>query len=216
MKLFNYKIKTAKKLSRKAGFTLIEMLVAVFVFSVIMTISTGAIFSIVSANKTSQALKSVLDNLSSAVDSMSRNISYGTMYNCSGDPGQEIDFSKSTSCLDGDKIFAFTDKDGHYVSYFFDDTNGVLDGVLQRCEGSVPDGNCTQLTAPEVHIKDMKFYVAGAGPSIDEGQPSLRVTISGYAQSGSSKSEFNLQTMISQRSLVCKQEMKAAGLCGQP
>lgn len=211
MKLFNHKIKTANKLSKKAGFTLIEMLVAVFVFSVIMTISTGAIFSIVSANKTSQALKSVLDNLSSVVDSMSRNIRYGTVYNCSNDP-VDVDFTNSASCPDGGKVFAFTDKDENNVLYYFDYDETKAEGVIQRCDGALGTNNCTQLTAPEVHIKDMKFYVAGAGLD-DEGQPSLRITISGYAQSGSSKSEFNLQTMISQRALVCKQDMIDAGLC---
>ena len=184
--------KKHKKITKK-GFTLIEMMVAVFVFSAVMVIAVGAIFSIVSANKTSQALKSVLDNLNSAMDSMSREIRYGTNYHCENAflPAGECDSSG----------FTFTPKP---------DSNGVVSGGDTTYRFDSPSAaiyvNNTgdqQLTASEVVIQDMKFYVKGNDDDPDSGQPRVLITISGYAKSGLNKSYFNLETMVTQRAMVC-------------
>lgn len=198
---------------KKKGFTLIEMMVAVTVFSIVMTIATGAIFSIVSAYKTSQALKSVMDNLSSALDTMSRDIRYGTIYNCGNTSG---DFTQSASCSDGgDTKFAFVarptlaDPNGAHVIYEFqiDSSSGDNPGSIYKCINNNLPENCIPLTAPEVHITDMHFYVQGAG-ALEAAQPKLLITISGYAQAGSNQANralFNIETMVSQRSLtMCK------------
>lgn len=191
MNFINHKIKS--KRSRKAGFTLIEMLVAVFVFSVIMTIATGAIFSIVSANKTSQALKSVLDNMSSALDSMSRDIRYGGNY-----------FASS------EKEFSFEDRNGNPVIYVFDPPNlssSLLpDEAVFRCDGSISDRTCFRLTAPEVHVRKMSFYVKGEDAG-DQSQPRLLMIIDGYAKAGSAQTDFNIETMVNQRNLMCKYDV---------
>ena len=202
IKLPNYK--------KTKGFTLIEMLVAIFVFTAIMTIATGAIFSVVAANKTSQALKSVLDNLSGALDSMSRNIRYGDNYIC-GDPG--VDFDHGRSCPEGsggDTEFAFTDKDGDHVIYVYNPAiisqTGTNPGIF-RCLDSVGDNTCTRLTAAEVNISDMHFYVQGAN-SNELRQPQLLITISGSAQAGPNPAKFNIETMIDQRNLTfCKTDI---------
>lgn len=188
-----------KTYKKEYGFTLIEMLVAVFVFSIIMTIATGAIFSIVSANKTSQALKSVMDNLSSALDSMSRDIRYGTVYHCGGEP-----FEYRVSCSDnhGDTTFAFLDRyQEHTIIYDFQEES------IFKCIDTL--ANCIRLTAPEVHITNLNFYVQGAEKDKSE-QPKVLMSISGYAQAGSARSEFNIETMVTQRRLdLCKDSVPA-------
>jgi prepilin-type N-terminal cleavage/methylation domain-containing protein len=184
------------------GFTLIEMLVAVFVFSIIMTIATGAIFSIVSANKTSQALKSVMDNLSSAVDTMSREIRYGENYNCvDSSPTLNDPASCSTA---GSSFIRFVNKDGQRVIYTFtDEFDGNNEEALYRCIERVSD-DCFRMTAEEVDIDNLRFYVSGA--SLDEpDHPKVLITISGKAKHRSSVAPFDLQTMVSQRTLsMCK------------
>jgi prepilin-type N-terminal cleavage/methylation domain-containing protein len=203
------------------GFTLVEMMVAVFVFSVVMVLSTGAIFSIVNANKTSQALKSVMDNLSSALDTMSRDIRYGTVYNCknTNPPG---DFVTSHSCngQDGDTggtVFAFVDKNINNVIYAFEPTLTAVDSAeaIFKCVDRIADDKCIRLTAPEVHIKGMHFYVSGA-EATEAGQPQVLMVISGYAQAGVNKSYFNIETMVDQRSLTCKDSMHSLGICKYP
>ncbi|HAO65030.1 TPA: hypothetical protein DCQ44_03570 [Candidatus Taylorbacteria bacterium] len=185
------------------GFTLIEMLVAVFVFSIIMVIATGAIFSVISANKTSQALKSVMDNLNSALDTMSRNIRYGTTYDC-GFTGA------SQSCLYGTR-FAFLDRLGvDTIIYDFRKDSGSDTGTIYRCVNGLADDHCVRLTAQEVRIQNVNFNVVGANDTETE-QPQVIMTISGYAQAGAKKSYFNIETMVEQRNLsLCKITLPAA------
>ena len=190
------------------------MLVAVFVFSIVMVLATGAIFSIVNANKTSQAIKSVMDNLSSAIDSMSRDVRYGTTYHCGSG-----DFSSPQSCVDDHSgldtsKFAFVDKNGVLTIYEFQASPGVADGSgsIYKCINDTASNHCVSITAPEVHIKNLSFYVQGAMPA-DANQPQLMIMISGYAQAGLNKSDFNIETLVSQRNLMCKSSMHALSIC---
>lgn len=184
---------------KTAGFTLIEMLVAVFVFSVIMTLATGAIFSIISANKKSQEIKAAMDNLSSALDSMSRNIRYGTVYHC----GAGADFVTPLSCLNGGTTFAFVDKDKNDVIYSFNDIDHSIEKSF--------NGSIYRLTAKEVIIDDLHFYVHGAASNELQQQPKVLITITGHV--GSSQAKFNVETMVSQRALMCKDNMKSKNIC---
>lgn len=201
MKSFNYK--------KTKGFTLIEIMVAVFVFSVVMVLATGAIFNIIAANKTSQALKSVIDNLSSALDSMSREVRYGSVYNCGFI--DDSDFATPNSCADNSTVskFAFVDRNAVHVIYEFQAASGGDgSGSIYKCIGNDNTNNipnpCTLLTAPEVHITNLHFYVQGAERS-EWQQPQLLMTISGYAQAGPNHSLFNIETMVDQRNLdLCK------------
>ncbi len=194
-----------------AGFTLVEMLVAVFVFSIVMTIATGAIFTIVSANKTSQALKSVLDNLNSALDDMSGAMRYGSYYDCeaasSGASDKSSSLAGTPACsTDGSTVISFINKDGVLVTYQF-----VSEKIQVRVGGS--GSSFVDLTAPEVHIKDLKFKVTGTKTSDSLVQPQVVITLSGWASSGTNKSTFNIETMITQRNPACKQLMIDAGVC---
>ena len=209
------KSKITKKTS--AGFTLVEMLVAVFVFSIVMVIATGAIFSIVSANKTSQALKSVLDNLNSAIDDMSSAIRYGSNYHCIiGAVANDSYLTTPASCQNsGSVAVAFISNIGEQIVYQFD----AQDQKIEKCTfDSSNNLNCFDLTAPEVHVTDMHFYILGAdsgatAPNDSYVQPQMLLTLTGYAVSGLNQSKFNLETMVTQRNPVCKKDMAAAHAC---
>src|SRR3989344_3450237 len=69
-------------LRKSRGFTLIEMMVSTSIFIMVMVVAAGAILSISSANRKSQATKVAIDNLSFALESMSRHIRVGTDYSC--------------------------------------------------------------------------------------------------------------------------------------
>lgn len=63
-----------------AGFTLIEMIVSLALFSVVVTISVGALLTLIASNRQLQDEQAVLTNLSFALDSMSREIRTGSAY----------------------------------------------------------------------------------------------------------------------------------------
>src|SRR3989344_2766515 len=67
----------------KRGFTFIELMVAVSIFIVVMTISMGSIINVFDANRKSRSLKTVLNNLNLAVESMSKEMRFGRNYHCS-------------------------------------------------------------------------------------------------------------------------------------
>ncbi len=66
------------------GFTLIEMIVSLGIFSIIVTTAVGALLVLISNNQKLQGEQNVMTNLSFALDSMTREIRTGYNYHCSG------------------------------------------------------------------------------------------------------------------------------------
>src|SRR3989344_1570356 len=65
------------------GFTLLEMIVSITIFTVVALVAVGALLKVVDANKKAQSLKSTINNLNFALDSMSREMRVGSNYFCS-------------------------------------------------------------------------------------------------------------------------------------
>lgn len=64
------------------GFTLLEMIVALAIFSVVAVIAVGALVRVVGLNRRAQTLQSAMIDLSFALESMSREIRVGSTYYC--------------------------------------------------------------------------------------------------------------------------------------
>ena len=72
--IFNFQFsKSSKGLPRSelrsttGGFTLVELMVSVSLFAIVMVISMGSVVSVFDANKKSQSLRTVMDNLNSTI-----------------------------------------------------------------------------------------------------------------------------------------------------
>jgi prepilin-type N-terminal cleavage/methylation domain-containing protein len=175
----------------QSGFTLIEVLVSVSIFAMVMLVSTGAVFSIVEANKKAHALKSVMTNLNFALESMARDIRVGSNYGCDTAIGVTGD------CVAGGSTFHYTpntalDPDDQ-IEYTLSSGR-----ILKRIYGA--DASEAFITAQEIQIESMKFYALGTAGG-DNRQPKLVLTIRGTAGQGTVRSEFNIQTTISQRAI---------------
>ncbi len=78
---------------KNSGFTLIESMVSIAIFSIIMVIGVSALLSVSSANKKSRNLRTVIDNLNYVMEDMSRNFKLGSSYHCySADSGDNDPF----------------------------------------------------------------------------------------------------------------------------
>ena len=191
--------------SSTRGFTLIELMVSVTLFVVVMLVAVGALLSLVDANRKARALESVMNNLNIAVDSMVRSIRMGNTFNC-GTPGIP---TGPADCGGGGTTFSFApfgadpDEGGERWVYFFEENR-----LWRSRTGS--KSNAVAITAPEVKIDDMQFYVVGTardtngdGVTDDATQPKVVMVIKGTAGAEGTKSEtsFYIQATAVQRVL---------------
>ena len=195
-----------KKQNNK-GFTLVEMLVAIAVFMTVMTVAVGSLLSIIEANRKAQAIKSVIDNLNFAIETISRDMEVSTKYSCSPDSGNLMSFVNS-DCSDGGTAIQYKQSSNTYVQYRFLVNPSPGDGNLQRRICTEVD--CTlgekwqSITAPTstLQITNMKFYVLGTIVG-DNKQPRVLITVEGIAgEKPTDKTDFTLQTTVSQRLLM--------------
>lgn len=184
----------------KRGFTLVEMMVAVTLFSVVMVVATGSLLSLVTASRKAQSLHSVMDNLNIALDGMVRNMRMGDAYRCDGpDP-------LTPNCTDGGTSVYFEpfgdstpgDSGDDWVYWFAEDENGI--GRLYRSENG--GTNYYAITAAEVDIEELDFFVIGA-TSGDTTQPRVVVVMKGTAGADDvrTRTTFHIQATATQRSL---------------
>lgn len=206
MKLFTQKSKYHKSNS-SGGFTLIELMVAVTIFSIVMTVAAGTMISIVDSNNKARALQSVMNNLNFAVESMTRNMMFGYVYHCGSDAeGSTAQNLTPLNCT-GDPIspqseITFVHNDGERVfTYRLNQSTYQLE--VMQTGPSISNSSFVGITSPEVKIKSLKFYVTGSGiESSTQLQPRILIVISGEAQTKDKIiSEFHLQTTVSQRTL---------------
>ncbi|MCH8889315.1 prepilin-type N-terminal cleavage/methylation domain-containing protein [Patescibacteria group bacterium] len=191
-------IKYRRKTNR--GFTIVEVLVSFAVFTLVITGSIGAMISIINANRKTQALQLVINNLNFALESMTRIIRIGHGYHCRSDlPGSFSAFAIPLDCPGGGTYLAVESSKGSSS----DDLDQVVfryDAINTRIERSTDSGqNWFPITAPEVLINDLKFTAVGTDSS-DNKQPIVTITINGSAgTSQKTITEFKIQTSVSQR-----------------
>jgi prepilin-type N-terminal cleavage/methylation domain-containing protein len=166
------------------GFTLIELMTAISIFIVVMTISMGSIINVFDANRKARSLKTVLNNLNLAVESMSREMRFGKNYHCGSGT-----ITVPRNCPSGGTLVSFLSSENTQITY-------RLNG--QTIEKRVGSGSYIAVTAPEIVIDRLTFYTLGAGTS-NTLQPKTIIIIKGHAGIAKSRSDFTLQTLVSQR-----------------
>ena len=206
------------------GFTLIEMLVSVGLFSVVMLVAMAAILSIIGSNKKAQGINNVANNLNFAVESMVRDMKTGFLYKCpsaSGDYSNGWPISKATlsdaltdlcgsgtGAHDTVAFFSTIDGDANPVEYKFVPPSGTegaanyVPGYIVKRSGTSPSAPSVELTSKtDVDIQSMKMYITSPAPG-SHIQPGIFLIITGKAHiSDNQVTDFGLQTFISQRIL---------------
>lgn len=193
---------------RTRGFTLIELMVSVAIFSIVMTISLGALLSISAADRKAETISSVMNNLNFAIESMTRNIRTGYDYHCGSNSGYDC----GTGGGAGGTYLKFTSQSGVQTvfQYSTDSTLCAQPTAPQGCILRSTDGGTTfvSITAPEVVITNLTFYLRGSyhatpdvvGDPSDLLQPNVVITANGYVKISSAQtSAFNIQTSVTQR-----------------
>jgi type II secretory pathway pseudopilin PulG len=193
---------------KSKGFTLVEIMVATSVFMVIMLVAMGALISSSDTAKKSQALRSAMDNLNFAMESMTRSLRMGTGYTCVTfgssvsvpmDPGLPYVDCPLSGAGGGAVVFTPADNPvGSHPSGSRDTAYRLISsggkGVLQRCNPA-----CSDMMSSDVDVQQLTFYVNGSSVT-DAIQPSVYILIKGVVNIKGVPNVFALQTMTSQRS----------------
>ena len=155
-------------MERNRGFTLVELIVSIGLFSIVIVVAMAAYLSLISLDRKARATNDVMTNLSFVVESMSRSMRTGTNYDCNGIGGV-------ADCVNGASYFSFVDENGQTVTYLL-----KSDGTVGSCvnTGVCTSGSATTLTDPRIHIANMTFYTQGS--ALNDGvQPRVIFTITG-------------------------------------
>lgn len=179
------------------GFSLVELIVAIGIFSIVMSIAVGSVLTIVDANRRAQNQQTVINNLNFALDSLARDVRVGTNYHCGSGS------YASTADCSSDSTFAFEKYGGNPNDNNDQVVYRLYNNHIERSENS--GASWIPVTADEIIIEGLTFAVEGSElGSIDQTQPKVTVLVWGYAQTGTAgkqKTTFNLQTSVSQRLL---------------
>lgn len=176
----------------KKGFTLIEMLVSVAIFSIVLMVAMGAILTIIDANKKAQTLSSIMNNLNFSVDSITRTIKTGVdpVLVSNSITVDAIDLTRNDFARRKITFTRQTTKDGK--------------GRIVR---KIDDGPPVPITAPEIDITKLSFQLIGASDPPSNAaapfdQPRTLLSLEGtFKVSEKIESTFAIQTTISQRRL---------------
>lgn len=169
-------------------------MVSLGLFIVVILAAVTSLYSVNSTARKVEAMRSVLDNLNFAIESMSRTIRTGTQVGCGGSAGVDCTFASGP----GDQI-SITGTLGYagdvsYRHYIPDTATGR--GEIQRWV----NGYWVPITALGIDVQHLSFYVEGSDPA-DGVQPKVIMMIEGTAIAGENTAPFAIQTQVSLRSV---------------
>lgn len=183
------------------GFSLIEVLVSLSIFTIVITISVGVLLVLITANARAQNTQEIMTNLSFALDSITREIRTGADYYCGSEGSIPTSGEETRNCANGGAAFSFNEGGQSLTEGMGSRRIGVrLNGsVIERRLGS--NGSWAALTSPDTEITQLRFFVSGATRADNE-SPTVTIYIEGIAGvEDGSESTFHVQTTVVQQLL---------------
>ena len=163
--------------NKKRGFTMIEMLVSVAIFSIVITIVMGTIVTIVDASRKARTMTEVMNNLNFSFESMTRTLK----------TAKSIDFNRTN-----ENTIVATDQNGKEIVYSFD-----FDGITKN----VDSRGAESITSEDLKLSSWKIEEFKSGVDSNR-QPRIFFSVKGRVETTRGiASEFNLQSTVSQRQL---------------
>ena len=207
--------KNQQRNKNQGGFTLIEMLVAVFLFTIVMLVSMTSVLALIDANKKNQSTLSIVNNLTLVVNSIVKSIAVSKGYYC-GNAAAAYNGTVGSDCptTPGESITFFTPANSaggsiQIVRYKFVEGANGAPGKIERAINSNSATDFIPITSPEIDVKSLRFYVYDTAPLVygcttacDLKQPRVVMIVQGIAGTkDNTKTQFNIQTTVSQRKL---------------
>ena len=214
-------------LRKTKGFTLIEMMISVAIFTVVMIYGIGSLLTSNQSYRQTQNLRKAIDNLSFTIEDMARSMRVGTNYQCADmfatphadntfpsvfiDPSADVAdavYEDDELCFnDAGAIFFESsegdpaeDSDQYGFMMLYNDNN--VGKLYKTTDGGA---NWLIITPPSVELDPIRsgFVVTGTGTTLESEfiQPLVFMHLVGTVRYGDIVTPFNLQTSVSQRAL---------------
>jgi len=200
------------------GFTLIEMMISVALFTVVMIFGIGSLLTSNNSYHQTENLRKVIDNLSFSVEDIARTLRVGTHYICGGTIGIDTDagvfppvysntsigFSEPNCAFGGGSIL-FESAEGdplddhdQYGFLMLYDVRDQKAKLYKTINGGL---SWMLITPPSVYFNPITSGFTVVGVRDDDKQPLVMFHLSGTVEYKNISTSFNLQTSVSQRAL---------------
>jgi prepilin-type N-terminal cleavage/methylation domain-containing protein len=216
------------KLKNIAGFTLIEMIVSLGVFSVVVTTAVGAVLMLIATNQQLQGEQSVMTNLSFALDTMTREIRTGFNIYCdqrpnysAGGPANIFDDSNNHDTILGNNVSDCAggrSPSSHQLQgvSFYEGGNSITSGSGSRrilyfydadaktIMRRVGNQDAQSIVSSGLVIQNAEFFVTGTNRlevSDDVEQPTVTLYIEAQEKDDPTAKTYYLSTTVTQRTL---------------
>ena len=175
--------------SFKKGFTLLEMVVSVGLFSIIVTTAISIMLQVSNAQLKASGVQTILDNIRFSLELITKEIRTGNSYAANSTCAAGIKFKTS---LNEDRV------------YYLD----IPTKIVMRATAAITPADCDGLsgvvqpfTSEDVEISRLDFQIKGQNLGPDDGQPWVIVNLAGKSKGPKYQldSSVNLQTAIVQR-----------------
>jgi len=203
-----------KYFHKQKGFTLIEMIVSLSLFATVVTISVGALLSLIRTNQTLQGEQAVMTNLAFALDGITRELRSGYNYYCIDDNNLDSYDNEgiglnTQDCLTprtgnlryrGVSFFeggaSITGSANDRIMYYYDSD----DKTMMRRVGNNPPQS---IISSALILEEVDIRVSGSGRLVAVGntiQPTVSFSLRATEIEDPNK-EYRLQTTVTQRIL---------------
>ena len=194
--------------ARQRGFTLVELIVSLGLFTIVVVAVVSSLYTVNAAYRRVSAMREVLDNLNFAIESVVRNVHTGTDIYCGQRPGTSDGSDCSIVGGAGNSTISLKSTLGGTEAIQYSLKVAGTDSYIERTTASINSEtgtvggftNPVRLTAPQIKIQNLTFYVEGAAAG-DGQQPRVIMFLQGIAKADEQNMQpFAVQTYISQRS----------------
>jgi prepilin-type N-terminal cleavage/methylation domain-containing protein len=171
--------------NNKRGFTLIEMMVAISIFSIVAVIVTSSIIMMLDAARRANQTRLLMDNVDFALDSMVNKIKFGNDF--------PTNFTDSSA-----KTFTFKDRNGVATTYAL---SGSAPSTCIAISQSGGANSC--ITSSEINIDKLIFtdITDSAATGYEDFSPFrlIQIDIAGSAKFKTRNLTFVLRTVVSKQ-----------------
>lgn len=166
--------------SSHAGFTLLEMVVSFGIFAILIVAAFGAVLTINKTQQKATQIQNIEDNLRFALESMAREMRFGSTFQPSG--GSSPAYAELT----------FTRRDRSVVGYCL-----ANNAVMQLTGGGTNCGLGSPVTDDSITIDQLIFYVVPWTPGTT--QPRITIALQAHSRDPNLATMLNLQTTVTPR-----------------